>query len=94
MVTKYFLSVLASLPRLTELRLDLNVRRDPTMSRYDRRLYDKAALLVADIIPQLKFVSLFIRCDTRAGIWKKYNVPLHVDGVRETLENVDFVYSS
>ena len=90
---------LAALPRLTHLRLDLNLKSDiGEIERLEYKLYrnlqEKTALYVAENIPQLESVSMLYRIKQMRRvltnpntIWKKFNVSRNADKVRVMLDD-------
>jgi hypothetical protein len=93
---------LVDLPLLTDLRLDLNLRREKAefYPRYDaypsipyRALDEKIALRVAESIPQLKSVSLLFRGRHERGapllppiFWREFAVSRNMGGMQVMLK--------
>ncbi|KAF8481377.1 hypothetical protein JB92DRAFT_1738078 [Gautieria morchelliformis] len=90
---------LASLPRLTELRLDLNIEHEGALP-WESHPSQRTALLVSKIIQQLKSVS-FLRGvqgvrerrvpQDDSAYWEKYNVFWEEGEVRVSPEDLDFL---
>jgi hypothetical protein len=81
---------LASLPRLVELRLDLNIKHERGLT-WERHPSKRTALLVSKLIPQLKSVSLLCGRQDDSAYWEKYNVFWEEGEVRVTLEDLGWL---
>jgi hypothetical protein len=78
---------LASLPRLAELRLDLNIKHEGAL-QWESHPSERTALLVSKSIPQLKSVSFLCGRQRDSAYWEKYNVFWEAGEVRLTLEDL------